>query len=102
MHGGGIIEPMTRLVPVVALMSLGACMTPQQQSTAFIRQMDAAPPEQRPPDWDTTKRLMSRPAPIVGQAAPDFTLETVDHSMSVTRSTFQAGKPLVLVFGSFT
>lgn len=69
---------------------------------AFIRQMDAAPPDQRPPDWATTRRLMSRPAPGVGERAPDFTLKTPDGLREITRSEFHEGRPLVLLFGSFT
>jgi hypothetical protein len=68
----------------------------------FIRAMDQAPPDQRPPDWEQTRRLMLRPAPKVGDAAPDFTLATVDGKTQVVRSQFAAGKPMVLVFGSFT
>lgn len=69
---------------------------------AFIRKMDAAPPEQRVPDWETTRRLMLRPGPRVGDPAPDFTLPTPAGGQRITRSKFQAGRPLVLVFGSFT
>lgn len=69
---------------------------------AMIRQVDAAPPEQRPPDWDETRRLMTRVAPAVGDRAPDFTLTTSDGSETITRSTIQPGKPQVLIFGSFT
>lgn len=68
----------------------------------FIAQMDRAPIEKRPKDWEQTKRLMSRPVPVAGQPAPDFTLPMRDGAQSVTRSVHQAGRPLVLVFGSFT
>jgi hypothetical protein len=87
---------------VFALLGLGACVSPQDQTSMFIQQMDAAPPGQRPPDWEITKKLMGRVAPRVGDPAPDFTLETTDQTISLTRSTFQSGKPLVLIFGSFT
>jgi hypothetical protein len=39
--------------------------------------------------------------PRVGQTAPDFTLKTYDRKRSVTLSKLR-GKPVVLVFGSFT
>jgi len=68
----------------------------------MIASMDAAPPEKRPPNWDKTRALMMRPAPQVGEPAPDFTLKTRDGSGTITRSTYQAGRALVLVFGSFT
>jgi hypothetical protein len=38
----------------------------------------------------------------VGDAAPDFTLPLLDHSTSVTISSFRGSKPVVLVFGSYT
>ena len=41
------------------------------------------------------------PAPIVGSTAPDFTLATPDGRTRLSRSTFE-GRPLVLVFGSYT
>ncbi len=41
------------------------------------------------------------PGPSVGSLAPDFTLPTQDHKGKVTLSKLR-GKPVVLVFGSFT
>ena len=38
----------------------------------------------------------------VGDAAPGFSLETVDHKSRVTLSSFRGEKPVVLVFGSYT
>ncbi len=38
----------------------------------------------------------------VGDPAPDFSLETVDHQSTVTLSSFRGQKPVVLVFGSYT
>jgi peroxiredoxin len=38
----------------------------------------------------------------VGDAAPDFTLATHDHTSQVTLSSFRGQKPVVLVFGSYT
>jgi hypothetical protein len=64
--------------------------------------MDRAPVEKRPKDWEHTKMLMSRPTPAVGQSAPDFTVPMLDGVQTVTRSAHQAGRPLVLIFGSFT
>jgi hypothetical protein len=38
----------------------------------------------------------------VGDAAPDFTLSTLDKSGAVRLSSFRGSKPVVLVFGSYT
>lgn len=38
----------------------------------------------------------------VGDAAPDFNLPTLDKTAHVSLSSFQSGKPVVLVFGSYT
>ena len=37
-----------------------------------------------------------------GDMAPDFTLPLLDHSGSVTLSSFRGNHPVVLVFGSYT
>lgn len=37
-----------------------------------------------------------------GEAAPDFTLKTVDGSAQVRLSSFRGAKPVVLIFGSYT
>jgi hypothetical protein len=38
----------------------------------------------------------------VGDMAPDFSLDTVDHKSTVQLSSFRTRKPVVLVFGSYT
>ncbi len=68
----------------------------------FITRMDRAPAEERPKGWEGVKSLMARRAPAVGQPAPEFTLPTLGSKQTVTRSAFQAERPLVLIFGSFT
>ena len=40
--------------------------------------------------------------PSVGQAAPNFTLRTLDGKRTVKLSDFRGKKPVVLVFGSYT
>jgi peroxiredoxin len=37
-----------------------------------------------------------------GDIAPDFTLPRLDHSGTVTVSSFRGVKPVVLIFGSYT
>jgi hypothetical protein len=89
------------IVLIVSWAAVGGC-APADPVAHFITEVDASPPEKRPPDWERTKRLMSRPAPAVGQPAPDFTLASADGRLSITRSKFHVGRPLVLIFGSFT
>lgn len=38
----------------------------------------------------------------IGDAAPDFDLETVDRLSRVRLSSFRGQKPVVLIFGSYT
>ncbi len=38
----------------------------------------------------------------VGDAAPDFSLQTLDKQTRVALSSFRGSKPVVLVFGSYT
>ena len=38
----------------------------------------------------------------VGDAAPDFTLKTLDGAAQVSLSSFRGRRPVVLVFGSYT
>lgn len=68
----------------------------------FIRRTDRLPPHEQPYNWSGIKRRMLRHPPAVGQPAPDFTLKTSDGEHAITRSGFQADRPLVLIFGSLT
>ena len=84
------------------MVNMFGCSSRVDQAPWFIAEVDRAPAEKRPPNWEHTKSLMARPVPAVGADAPDFTLKTVDGSTTITRSKFHADRPLVLVFGSFT
>lgn len=86
---------------VVLALAATAC-APRDPAGAFIARMDQAPHSQQPPNWPEVKRLMARRAPAVGEAALDFTLATPDGGQRITRSAFHEGRPLVLIFGSFT
>ena len=90
---GALLSGLTLLAMITG------CGSPAQR---FIERMDSLPPEERVPNWETTRALMQRPSPTVGSLAPDFTLHTPDGSQTITRSAFQASRPLVLIFGSFT
>jgi hypothetical protein len=93
------IRSLLRALPLLPI--LGGCKTADPAARA-IAEIDSAPPEKRPKNWDQTKALMARKAPAVGQPAPDFSLPTLDGRGTITRSAHQAGRPLVLIFGSFT
>ena len=88
----------------------------------WVAKMDAKPPEERVANWDNTRAMMMREAPKVGDVAPDFTLETRDGNETIRLSQFRsdpqagstgqqadlarqqtgAGRPVVLIFGSWT
>lgn len=77
-------------------------MSAEEMTTKFIAYMDAKPPDQRVPNWETTRALMLREAPRAGEDAPDFTLESKDRSESIRLSQFRGDRPVVLIFGSWT
>lgn len=91
------------LLPVA--LSAG-CATPKSDSAPdpaarMIAEIDASPPDKRPPSWELTKARMARRPPAFGELAPDFTLPLLDGD-TITRSQCHKDKPLVLIFGSFT
>lgn len=47
-------------------------------------------------------KIARKGAHSVGEMAPDFALQTTDHSDTVQLSSFRGEKPVVLVFGSYT
>lgn len=80
-----------------------ACRSNEQNpAAAFFAKQESLPPEQRVPEWERVKALMSRPVPAVGDAAPDFTLPTLKGDAEITRSAHQEGNPLLMIFGSYT
>ncbi|MHC5109184.1 MAG: hypothetical protein ACYTHJ_04830 [Planctomycetota bacterium] len=92
--------------PIVVILScpvllLAACQSgdPAAEFTAYVSEL---PEDQRPRDWDHTLKLMSRRAPQVGDIAPDFTLDMYGGQRAITRSAYQDGRPMVLIFGSYT
>jgi hypothetical protein len=94
-------RPALLAILTIPVFLAAGCRAPDP-AAKFIAKMDRGPAAERPPDWERTKRLMARPAPKAGQPAPDFSLRTLDGSQVITRSCYQAGRPLVLIFGSFT
>lgn len=80
-------SPSLLLIPLV-LVALGACAS------------NAGPPP-APPGVDPAHLHFSKAAVHQGEPAPDFTLRTNDALTSVTLSDWR-GKPVVLVFGSYT
>jgi hypothetical protein len=89
------------MVLIVAVTGMSSCES-QDPAARMIERMDRAPADRRPPNWERVRTLISRPAPAVGDVAPDFTLPTLSGHETVTCSAFQGDRPLVLVFGSFT
>lgn len=71
-------------------------------ASGFIAQMDAMPPEKQVPHWEKVRSLMMRPAPRVGELAPDFALKTLGDGETVRLSEFRSKQPVVLIFGSWT
>lgn len=101
-----INRPAVRQIGLFAIIALGGCAAPQpsaeQQAARFIARMDAAPSDERVPNWEHTRSLMLRTAPAVGDAAHDFTLPLADGSARIRLSEFGANRPVVLIFGSWT
>jgi len=91
-----------QLVSLMMLFGLLGGLQDTDPAKKFIDQMDKAPSEMRVPNWEQTKSLMARVAPKVGEAAPDFSLLTLDGKQTVKLSQHKGDKPVVLVFGSFT
>ena len=80
---------------------LTAMLQPPERFGAFMKHAPA------PLVWGLlpapTMWLWARAGTLsVGDAAPDFTLHTLDHKSQVTLSSFRDQKPIVLVFGSYT
>src|SRR5215831_4574154 len=92
----------THLACALLLLFVAAGCQTGDPARHFIAEMDRKPDASHPVGWQEVKRLMARPAPAVGQPAPDFTLTTLDGTETLTRSVYQEGRPLVLIFGSFT
>ena len=97
---------MKRTLLTGIMIAIGALLLPGCRSgdkaEAFIRMVDAMPPQDRPADWARTKALMARKPPAVGTPAPDFTLETLSGDSTITLSQFHPDRPRVLIFGSYT
>jgi hypothetical protein len=80
---------------------LAAMLQPPERFGQFMRHMPPVVvwgglPATRMWLWARTGSL----AP--GDAAPDFTLPTLDHRERVTLSSHRGRRPVVLVFGSYT
>jgi hypothetical protein len=96
-------QPTSRWLTALGLPLLVGCApTAEQMAAQFMARMDAAPPGERVPNWEVTRALMLRQPPKVGDAAPDFVLTTCDGAESIRLSEFREGRPVVLIFGSWT
>ncbi len=68
----------------------------------FMAEMDSVPAEKQLPNWASTKALMMRKPPKVGDLAPDFTLKAKVGDATTKLSQFRDDRPVVLIFGSWT
>lgn len=92
-----------RTVLALGLLAVASGCGPRVDiALAMVDRVDHKLPEDRPDNWEVTRALMLRMAPVVGQDAPDFTLSTKDGSELITRSTFHPDRPQVLIFASWT
>ncbi len=86
----------------LAMLALSGCtMDGDQYARQWMAEMDSRPAEERVPNWDEIRVLMMREAPRVGDAAPDFALETCDGTDTIRLSALDPNKPVVLIFGSW-
>lgn len=82
---------------------------------AYFHGLMKQPPLEFAAAWDRTPAQLRRLVPMpplwksarwgrvnVGDAAPDFELETPDKQRTVRLSEFVGKRPVVLVFGSYT
>lgn len=82
-------------------------LTSEDLFTNFSRAFNARGGDDMPPPEEMLGMFFRgelgvfEPGPKLGDAAPDFTLPTHDGSQTVTLSGLR-GKPVVLIFGSFT
>ena len=91
-------------VPVAYAAFLGVTYAAMKQPPeSFARYMSALPaPAMRllpfPPMWNAARAGALQ----AGDSAPDFDLVSLDRSSRVHFQEFRAGRPVVLIFGSFT
>jgi AhpC/TSA family len=104
---GGVVKKIVVLVVALAITyvavsgALFAAM--RQQPETFARVMSHVP-------WPALAVLPFKPLWYwaraghfaIGDAAPDFSLESPDHQDRVQLSSLKGHKPVVLVFGSYT
>jgi hypothetical protein len=93
---------MTKKRIALAFALIAGCGPTVDPALVMVDRVDHMPPEDRPGNWAVTRALMLRAAPIVGQEAPDFALPSMEGDEQITRSTLLAGRPQVLIFGSWT
>jgi len=91
------------LVWIVVILSMLGCSTDGDAiARHWIAEMDARPADERVPNWERIRGLMTREALEVGALDPDFELRTDDGASTIRLSSFRAKQPVVLIFGSWT
>lgn len=84
-----------------SLILAGALLATACASTRGGSSFDPDAPPPLPPQIDRSQVHFTRSQVQVGDVAPDFRLPTADGTSEVRLSALR-GKPVVLVFGSFT
>ncbi len=73
-----------------------------EPSVRMIAEMDALPAEKQLPNWASTRALMMRKPPKIGDMAPYFALKAREGDATTRLSQFRDDRPVVLIFGSWT
>jgi hypothetical protein len=97
-----VTRALTALVVVYALFLAAMFVVMRQPPDRFGQIMRRFPmPAMMIVPFETMWNVARGGALHVGDPAPDFTLPRTDHSAKVTLSSYR-GRPVVLVFGSYT
>jgi hypothetical protein len=96
----GLSSPVAVALTLVLVLATSACASPGGAGPGGPPR-GTDPRTMVPPGVKPEWLHFAEPAAAVGAPAPDFSLRTPDGGTEVPLSLFR-GKPLVLVFGSFT
>jgi len=97
------LKILSAFVAIYAVLTVGLFVAMKQTPTEFGTVMSKLPMISMmllpfEPLWNIARGGTLKP----GDAAPDFRLQTYDHSSWVQLSSFHGSRPVVLIFGSYT